>query len=94
VSQPVSGLASLTIFFMAWLIASGILEIGVAFQLKPAAGWGLELANGVVTLLLGILLWQQFPLSGIWAIGVLFGIKMIFSGWALIFIGRAIRQAT
>ena len=94
ISQPVAGLASLTLLFMAWLIASGILEIGVALQLRPAAGWGLELANGVVTLLLGILLWQQFPLSGIWAIGVLFGIKLVFSGWALIFIGRSVRQAT
>jgi uncharacterized membrane protein HdeD (DUF308 family) len=93
-SQPVSGLASLTILLMAYLIASGILEIGVAFQVRPAQGWGLELANGIITLLLGIMLWNQFPLSGIWAIGVLFGIKMIFSGWALIFISRAAKQAT
>ena len=94
VSQPVAGLASLTIFLMASLIATGILEIGVAFQLRPSQGWGLQLMNGILTLLLGILLWRQFPLSGVWAIGVLFGIKMIFSGWALIFIGRAFKRAT
>lgn len=93
VSQPVAGLASLTIFLMASLIATGILEIGVAFQLRPAQGWGLQLTNGILTLLLGILLWRQFPLSGAWAIGVLFGIKLIFSGWTLIFIGRAVKAA-
>jgi uncharacterized membrane protein HdeD (DUF308 family) len=91
-SQPVSGLAALTLVLMAFLIATGILEIIVAFQLKPADGWGIELFNGVVTLVLGILLWRQFPLSGAWAIGILFGIKMVFSGWALIFVGRGVKK--
>jgi uncharacterized membrane protein HdeD (DUF308 family) len=89
ISQPVSGLAALTLILMAYLLATGVLEIVVAFQLRPADGWGLELFNGAVTLLLGILLWRQFPLSGAWAIGILFGIKMVFSGWAFVFIGRA-----
>jgi uncharacterized membrane protein HdeD (DUF308 family) len=91
-SQPVSGLAALTLVLMAFLIATGILEIIVAFQLKPADGWGIELFNGVVTLVLGILLWRQFPLSGAWAIGILFGIKMVFSGWAFIFVGRGVKK--
>lgn len=51
------------------------------------------LFNGIVTLVLGILLWRQFPLSGAWAVGVLFGIKMIFSGWTLVFIGNAVKGA-
>ena len=93
-SQPASGLASLTLILMAYLLATGLLEIWVALQLRPAYGWGLEMFNGIVTLLLGILLWRQFPLSGSWAIGGLFGIKMVFSGWALVFIGRAVRKAT
>jgi uncharacterized membrane protein HdeD (DUF308 family) len=91
-SQPVAGLASLTLILMAYLLATGLLEIVVAFQLKPAAGWGMELFNGIVTLLLGIMLWRQFPLSGVWAVGILFGIKMIFSGWAFVFIGRTVKQ--
>ena len=91
-SQPVSGLAALTLILMAFLIATGILEIIVAFQLRPADGWGVELFNGIVTLVLGILLWRQFPLSGVWAIGILFGIKMVFSGWAFIFVGRGVKQ--
>jgi len=92
INQPVSGLATLTLILMAYLIASGVLEIIVAFQLKPADGWGIELFNGAVTLLLGVLLWRQFPLSGAWAIGILFGIKMLFSGWAFIFIGRGVKK--
>jgi uncharacterized membrane protein HdeD (DUF308 family) len=91
-NQPVAGLATLTIILMSYLLATGVLEIIVAVQLKPADGWGLQLFNGIVTLLLGIMLWRQFPLSGAWAIGVLFGIKMIFSGWAFVFIGRSVKK--
>jgi uncharacterized membrane protein HdeD (DUF308 family) len=91
-NQPRAGLATLTIILMSYLLATGALEIIVAFQLKPADGWGLELFNGIVTLLLGIMLWRQFPLSGAWAIGVLFGIKMIFSGLAFVIIGRNVKK--
>ena len=91
-NQPVAGLATLTIILMWYLLATGVFEIIVSFQLKPASGWALELFNGVVTLLIGIMLWRQFPLSGAWAIGILFGIKMIFSGWAFVFIGRSVKK--
>jgi uncharacterized membrane protein HdeD (DUF308 family) len=94
ISQPVAGLAALTLILAAYFIASGILEIIVAFQLRPAEGWGFELFGGIVTLVLGFLLWRQFPLSGAWAIGILFGIKMVFSGWALIFVGRSVKKVT
>ena len=91
-NQPVAGLATLTIILMWYLLATGAFEIIVSFQIKPASGWGLQLFNGIVTLVLGIMLWRQFPLSGGWAIGVLFGIKMIFSGWAFVFIGRSVKK--
>ena len=92
-SQPVAGLASITLILVAYLVATGLFEIITAFQIRPAQGWGWELLNGMVTLLLGIMLWRQFPLSGAWAVGVLFGIKMVFSGWAFVFIGRTVKQA-
>ena len=89
-SQPVAGLAALTIILMWYFIVSGAIEIFMGLQLRPEDGWGLLLFNGIVTFVLGILLWRQFPLSGGWAIGVLFGIKMIFTGWAFIFIGLSL----
>ena len=92
VGQPLEGLLSLTLLLVAYFVVTGILEIVVALQLRPAAPWGIQLFNGIITLLLGVLLWAQFPLSGVWAVGVLFGIKMVFSGGALIAIGRAVRK--
>jgi uncharacterized membrane protein HdeD (DUF308 family) len=92
-NQPLAGLASITIFLAAYFVVTGISELISAFQIRPADGWGLMLFNGIVTLLLGVMIWKQFPLSGAWAVGVLFGIKLVLGGWSLIFIGRAVRVA-
>ena len=92
-NQPLEGLATITLFLTAYFIVTGIFELVSAFQIRPAEGWGMMLFNGIVTLLLGIMIWSEFPLSGAWAVGVLFGVKLIFSGWSLIFIGRSVRGA-
>lgn len=94
VMQPAAGLISLTMILVFYLVVTGVFELLIALQVRPADGWGWLMLNAIVTLLLGIMLWRQFPLSGVWAIGVLFGIKMVFSGWALIFIGRNVKQVT
>ena len=93
ISQPIEGLAAITIFLAAYFIVTGVFELIAAFQIKPAEGWGWLLFNGIVTLILGVLIWRQFPLSGVWAVGVLFGIKLIMSGWWLILVGRRVRGA-
>jgi len=92
-NQPVAGLAAITLFLAAYFVVTGISELIGAFQIRPAEGWGVMLFSGVITLLLGVMIWRQFPVSGAWAVGVLFGIKLIVSGWALIFIGRTVRGA-
>jgi uncharacterized membrane protein HdeD (DUF308 family) len=94
VSQPVAGLASITLFLAAYFVATGILAIIASFKLKPASGWGWMLANGIVTLVLGLMIWRQWPLSGAWAVGVLFGVQLAMTGVALLSAGSAVRQVT
>jgi uncharacterized membrane protein HdeD (DUF308 family) len=91
-NQPVSGLAAITLFLAAYFVATGISELIGAFQVRPAEGWGVMLFSGILTLLLGLMIWRQFPVSGAWAVGVLFGVKLIVSGWTLIIIGRSVRS--
>jgi uncharacterized membrane protein HdeD (DUF308 family) len=94
VSPPVSGLASITLFLAAYFVATGILAIITSLQLRPVSGWGWMLTNGIATLLLGVLIWQQWPLSGTWAVGVLFGVQMMLSGLSLLTTGSSMRQVT
>ena len=94
VAMPGEGLMSLTIYLAIYLVVTGMIEVIAAFQARPEDGWGWLLFSAIMTLILGIMLWRQFPLSGVWAIGVLFGVQMITSGWSLVFIGRGVKKVT
>jgi uncharacterized membrane protein HdeD (DUF308 family) len=91
VSQPVAALAPITLLLAAYFLATGVLAIIAGLQVRPANGWGWMLANGVITLLLGLMLWKQWPLSGAWAVGVLFGVQLVSTGVALLALGSAAR---
>lgn len=90
-SQPMTGLSVLTLILIGYFVADGLVKIVYAFNHKPEPGWGWLLVSGIITLLLGLFIWRDWPLSGAWAIGVLFGINLIFDGWAMIFTGSAVR---
>ena len=49
--------------------------------------------TGFLSIALGIMIWSQFPLSGLVAIGVLLGIKLFLSGLMLIMLGAGARRA-
>jgi uncharacterized membrane protein HdeD (DUF308 family) len=90
--RPVAALLSMTVLLSIYLIVSGIVEFFSGFGARPDKGWGWMVASGAVTLLLGVMLWRQFPLSGVWAIGTLFGVKLLMTGFSMTSIGAAVRQ--
>lgn len=92
VSRPGAALVTLTLFLAAYFVVDGIFEIIEAFDLKPIQGWGWMLFGGIVSIMLGIMIWRQWPVSGAWAIGILFGIKLVFAGFAMTGIGAAGRS--
>ncbi len=90
--RPLQGLLGLTIFIGIYFIADGIGWITMAFRNRPEKGWGWHLFSGIISVLLGIMILNQWPLSGVWAIGVLFGIRMLNAGFGMAFFGSAIRS--
>jgi len=90
--RPLVGLGSLTLLLIAYFLVDGISEILAAFQVKPEPGWGWLLFGGIVSVLLALMLWRQFPLSGLWAPGILVGVRLLFSGMAMISVGAVARQ--
>jgi uncharacterized membrane protein HdeD (DUF308 family) len=56
--------------------------------------WRWLLLNGAVTLLLGFLIWKQWPFSGLWVIGLFIGIDLIFTGWAWVMLSLTARRLT
>lgn len=90
--QPVAALASLTLLLAAYFIATGVLAAIAAFQVRPSQGWGWMLANGIITILLGVMITTQWPLSGAWAAGILVGVHLLSGGVALAALGSAVRK--
>jgi uncharacterized membrane protein HdeD (DUF308 family) len=91
-SHPVAALASMTLVLAAYLVVTGVVELFAGFNARPERGWGWMVFTAVITLVLGIMLWRQFPVSGVWAIGTLFGIKLILNGLSMTSIGMAVRR--
>ncbi len=84
---PLLGLASLTMLLAAFFLVDGSFSIAAGFQVRPIEGWGWMVFSGISSVVLAGLLWWQWPISGQYAIGVLVGARLIFSGWSMIMLG-------
>jgi uncharacterized membrane protein HdeD (DUF308 family) len=89
--NPLLGLLSLTLVLAVFLLVEACLEIALYFKIRRIANSGWVLFDGIVTLLLAILIWAQWPSSSAWIIGTLVGISLIFSGISRIMLSAAIR---
>jgi uncharacterized membrane protein HdeD (DUF308 family) len=92
--HPLVGVASLTLLLATLFLVEGVLDVVLFFKMRPLQGSGWVLTDGIVTLLLGALIYLQWPTSSAWAIGTLVGISMIFSGVARVMMSLAVRKST
>jgi uncharacterized membrane protein HdeD (DUF308 family) len=90
--HPVAGLATLTLALAIYLFAEGVLELALGFRLRPMPGSGWLLFDGVITLILGVMIWRTFPSNTEWVIGTLVGISMLFSGFSRLMLSVAARS--
>jgi len=90
--RPLIGLVTMTMLIAIYFLIDGISEIIAAFKIKPDQGWGWVLFNGIIAVLLGLMIWRQWPVSGAWAIGLLVGIHILISGWSMIILGTGARR--
>ena len=94
IGQPDVGSQALAIVLVFYLFADGITSLIFAVRLPPASGGAWVMLGAIASLIIGVLMWMQWPASGELAIGVLIGIKLILDGVALIGIGTAAKATT
>ena len=92
VANPLAGAASLAVLVGALMAASGVVEMMLAFHMKPRGGWGWLLANGILSIVLAILIAIGWPLGSLVLIGYLVGFQIITCGIARIALGLAARK--
>jgi len=90
--HPVLAVATLTLLLASLFLIEGILDIVLYVKMRPIHGSSWVLIDGIVTLLLGLMIYMQWPSSSAWAIGTLVGISLIFSGVARVMMSLAVRK--
>ena len=90
--HPLLGMVSLTLVLSVYLFMEAVLEFILAVRLRPLAGSGWLFVDGIVTLLVAFMIWRSWPSSSAWALGVLVGVSMLFSGMTRLMISLAVRK--
>ena len=93
IMHPLLGVASLTLVLASLFLIEGILDIILFFKMRSLRGSSWVLIDGVITVLLGLLIYIHWPSSSIWAIGTLVGVSMIISGITRVMLSLAARKA-
>jgi uncharacterized membrane protein HdeD (DUF308 family) len=88
VTRPLKSAEVVTVLIGVLFLVRGLFQIvgSVALALP---GWGWLAADGLITLVLGMLVLAEWPASGLWAIGLFIGIDLIFYGctWIMLALG-------
>jgi uncharacterized membrane protein HdeD (DUF308 family) len=94
IAHPARGVASLTLVLASLFLVEGTLNIFLFFKVRSVQGSSWLLIDGIVTLLLGLMIYVQWPSSSAWAIGTLVGVSLIMSGVTRVMLSLAVRRVT
>jgi uncharacterized membrane protein HdeD (DUF308 family) len=83
---------------MTWLLALFFLVTGffrTIFSLTARfPNWGWSVLSGLISLVLGVMILRQWPLSGFWVIGLFVGVELVFRGWTLVMLALAVKPSS
>jgi uncharacterized membrane protein HdeD (DUF308 family) len=93
-SSPVRAALALTLLLGLVLIASGLARAVWVFAHEARHSRAVLILLAVVSVVLGIALLSQWPLSGLWAIGLFVSCELIASGLSWIWMGFSSGQGS
>ena len=93
IMQPGAGSQAIAIVLVFYLFADGITSLIFAARFPPAAGGAWMMLGAVASIVIGVLMYMQWPASGEMAVGVLIGIKLVVDGVTLIGVGSVAKAA-
>jgi uncharacterized membrane protein HdeD (DUF308 family) len=90
-TNPTLTAMTFTLLVGAYCLAIGLFRI-LATLFYRFHYWGWVFFNGLVTAILGVLIVTQWPVSGLWVIGVFVGVDILLAGWSLIMLSISARE--
>lgn len=91
VANPGATAVTLTLLIAMFLMFDGLFRVIGAISVR-FPHWGWTVLSGIISIALGVMIWKQWPYSGIWVIGLFVGIQMIFNGWAAVMLSLAAKN--
>jgi uncharacterized membrane protein HdeD (DUF308 family) len=91
--NPGLGIAALTLALIMFFVAQGLIDIFGYLRTRNSGVSAWLLLDGLITLILGLMIWRHWPSSSLWVIGLLVGINMIMTGTTRLMLTVAFRRA-
>ncbi len=91
-AEPVQGAVIVTVFLSVCLAVSGVMRMVLALKHRELSGWWLMLFSGIITLLIGLLLYSMLPWSGLWVLGTLIAVELVVQGITWLQFGWMLRK--
>jgi uncharacterized membrane protein HdeD (DUF308 family) len=90
--NPLQGMVSLTLVAGIMFIATGIAKIIFAFRIRGSGYFIWAILSGLVSLVLGIMVFTNFPYSAAVVLGILLAVELISSGITLVTFALLLRN--
>ena len=91
-SNVLGGAIALTLILGITIFVEGVIQVILAFEIRPARNWGWVLLGGILGIILGIFIWSEWPFNAIWLLGLWVGINLLSDGIWMITITSAPRS--
>lgn len=93
VEHPLRAAAVLTLVIAVMLLVGGAARVLFAATHRyHGRGW--TVVSGFISIVLGVMIWRDWPEASLWVIGTFAGIDLAFAGWAWVMLGLAAKAVT
>jgi uncharacterized membrane protein HdeD (DUF308 family) len=92
--KPLEGALTLTLLLTAFFVVEGVFQIAasMAYRHMTSGSVGWMLLSGIADLVLAAIIIAGWPITAVWALGLLVGINLITSGLAIVMAALAGRR--
>ena len=92
ITNPAASAVWITLFLASFFVITGVFRLIIGLQSRGRVeNWGWIVFAGVISMLLGFVIFAQWPVAGLWVIGLFVAIELILQGFSMISIARAVR---
>jgi len=91
---PIPALEAITLWLAAIFFLTGFLRLIAAFQHRHFGEWFWLALSAAISILMGVLIMNNFPSASLWLPGLLIAIELLLQGWTLLFLGFAAKSLT